>query len=94
MIEINPVGPTPAPAANPAARPASNSVSASASAPTRGSDQADFSPISKYLSMLQAMPAVRQGLVDSVKSQIANGTYETPQKIDAAIENMAEDLQS
>jgi negative regulator of flagellin synthesis FlgM len=94
MIEINPVGPAASPAATPVARSTNGTASAGTSTPaaTRGSDQADISPIAKYLSMLQAMPAIRQNLVDSVKSQIANGTYETPQKIDGAIDNMAEDL--
>ena len=92
MTEINPVGRITPTAVTPSTRRASDAADTSAPAPTRGSDQAEISPVAKYLSLLQAMPAVRQGLVDNVKGQIANGTYETPQKIDAAIDNMAEDL--
>jgi anti-sigma28 factor (negative regulator of flagellin synthesis) len=94
MTEINPIGRTAPTTVTSSARPAGDAADTSAPAPTRGSDKAEFSPVAKYLSMLQAMPAVRQDLVHTVKGQIANGTYETPQKIDGAIDNLAEDLNS
>ncbi|MBI1337188.1 MAG: flagellar biosynthesis protein FlgM [Phycisphaera sp.] len=62
------------------------------SSPTRGSDSVEFSGVSRLLAKLHDLPDVRQGLVDRVKSEIASGTYETPEKLDAAITELAQDL--
>lgn len=58
----------------------------------RGSDQIDFSDTAKILSRLADLPDVRQDLVNRVRAEIAAGTYETPEKIDAAVEGLADDL--
>lgn len=47
-----------------------------------------------YMSQLRSLPPVRQDLIDQVRSQVEAGTYETPQKLDAAIEAMFDDLNS
>lgn len=39
-----------------------------------------------------APPACRVALVDRVRLQIANGTYETPAKIDALLPRLVKDL--
>lgn len=56
-----------------------------------GGDRVELSDVARYLDMLRQMPDVRQSLVDRVKSQIQSGTYETDEKIDAALENFARD---
>ncbi|MEM8738445.1 MAG: flagellar biosynthesis anti-sigma factor FlgM [Planctomycetota bacterium] len=62
---------------------------------TRGSDQVDFSESARALSRLAdtpASPEFRQELVDKVRAEIEAGTYETPEKLDQAIDKLAEDL--
>lgn len=61
-------------------------------APVRGQDQVEVSELAMYLNKLRDMPAVRQDLVDRVKSEIAGGTYLTPDKLDAALAELARDL--
>ncbi|MBK9188306.1 MAG: flagellar biosynthesis anti-sigma factor FlgM [Phycisphaerales bacterium] len=61
-------------------------------APVRGQDKVEVSELASYLSKLRDMPAVRQDLVDRVKSEIAGGTYLTPEKLDAALAELAREL--
>ncbi|MEM9417508.1 MAG: flagellar biosynthesis anti-sigma factor FlgM [Planctomycetota bacterium] len=68
-------------------RPAAPSTDVS-----RGSDQIELSDTAKILAKLTDLPEVREDLVARVRAEIANGTYETDAKLDAAIEGLAEDL--
>lgn len=58
----------------------------------RGEDRVEMSDMAKYLSKLRQMPEVRDELVNRVRSELASGTYETPDKIDGAVDGLAEDL--
>jgi flagellar biosynthesis anti-sigma factor FlgM len=58
----------------------------------RPSDRVDISDRARLLAQLAALPEVRQELVDRVRSEIAAGVYETDEKLDGAIMNLAEDL--
>lgn len=58
----------------------------------RGSDRLEVSELATYLSKLSALPPVRTELVDTVRRQIADGTYETPEKFNAAVEELLKDL--
>jgi hypothetical protein len=40
-----------------------------------------------YLNKLKNLP-IRQDLVDSVRQQISQGTYDTPEKLDAALNEL------
>ena len=62
------------------------------STPGRGSDSVEFSRTAQLLSKLAELPDVRQGLIDRVKSEIASGNYETPEKIDAAVNGLLGDI--
>ena len=73
----------PAPIARRADAPA-----ASGSSPTRGSDSVELSSTSQLLSRLAELPDVRQDLVDRVKAQIQSGDYDTPEKLDKALDAM------
>ena len=64
----------------------------SAAQPQRGSDQLELSDAARLLSKAAAAPDVRHDLIARIQSEIAAGTYETPEKIDAAVEGLAEDL--
>lgn len=63
-----------------------------ASAPTRQSDQVEFSTASRLLSRLSELPDVRTDLISRIRNEIAAGTYETDDKINAAIDNLVSDL--
>ena len=58
----------------------------------RSSDSVEFSKTAQLLSKLAELPDVRQELVDRVRSQIADGSYETDDKLDAALNGLIEDL--
>ena len=90
MSDIAPIGRPDAPALN--RTPRANPAKTTTSAPTRSSDQVELSTAARMLSKLAELPDVRQNLIDQVRTQIADGTYETPQKIDTAIDHMAEDI--
>ncbi len=64
---------------------------AAAASPARASDEVFVSPMATYLNKLRDNP-IRQELVDDVREQIADGTYETPEKIDAAVSELAQEL--
>lgn len=59
---------------------------------SRGRDQVEFSRTAQLLSRMAELPDVRQELVNRVRSEIEAGTYETPEKVDAAVDNLVEDL--
>lgn len=61
-------------------------------APARGGDQAEFSTASRLLSRLSELPDVRTDLVNRVRAEIADGSYETDDKINAALDALVEDL--
>jgi anti-sigma28 factor (negative regulator of flagellin synthesis) len=95
MTDINPVSTPVVSNLGAAGRGAGTATKSEPSdtAPTRGSDKAEFSAAAQYLSKLQQMPAVRQDVVDRVRSEIAKGTYDTPDKIDALMNSLGQDLQ-
>ena len=59
---------------------------------SRGEDKVELSGRAQLLSKLHELPDVRTDLVERIKAEIDAGTYETPDKIDAAIDKLAEDL--
>lgn len=56
-----------------------------------GRDQAPTS--STAVRRLEALPVVRRALVAELRRHIENGTYETPEKLQAALECLLNDLQ-
>jgi hypothetical protein len=64
---------------------------ATESTPTRGADQAEFSQAAQLLSRLADLP-VRQDLIDRIRGEIDAGTYDTSDKIDSLLDNLAEDI--
>ena len=60
----------------------------------RGTDRVDVSPEAREATLvarLKDLP-VRSELVESARAAIANGTYETEDRLDAAIDAILEDL--
>ena len=58
----------------------------------RPADSVEFSDAARFLAKIAELPDIRTDLVDRVKSEIAAGTYETEDKIDATINALSEDL--
>jgi hypothetical protein len=58
----------------------------------RPSDRVELSDRARLLSRLAGLPPVRQDLIDRVRDEIARGDYDTPGRLDLAIENLADDL--
>jgi negative regulator of flagellin synthesis FlgM len=62
-------------------------------APAAGStDRVDISPAAEAAVRATESSEVRHDLVNSIRAQIAAGTYETPQKLDAAIERLLDEI--
>jgi len=58
----------------------------------RGRDRVEVSDLARYLGKLQAMPDVRVELVAQVRQALAEGAYETQDKLELAIERLAQDI--
>lgn len=57
----------------------------------RGEDQVEVSAMATFLHKLKGMPTLRQEMVDRIKGEIARGVYDTPEKLDAALDEMIRD---
>lgn len=55
-------------------------------------DQLDISAAAEAAIQASESSEIRADLVARVKSQIATGTYETPAKLDAALEHLLDDI--
>ena len=51
-------------------------------------DGAEISLEAMLLEKLRRVPEIRQDKVDALRQQIADGTYETPERLDAAVEKL------
>ena len=60
----------------------------------RGEDRVEVSDLAHSLSRASHDVPIRQDLVDRVRSQIEAGTYDTPARVDGAINNMLNALRS
>jgi negative regulator of flagellin synthesis FlgM len=56
------------------------------------SDVVEISLAAQLAAKLQEVPAVRADLVAQVKGEIAAGTYETPQRVEVAVDRLLSDL--
>ena len=66
-----------------------------ASRPSAGpanTDQVDISPAAEAAASAVAGGTVRDDLVSRVRSEIAAGTYETPEKLDAALDRFLNEI--
>ena len=59
---------------------------------SRPADQLDISPAAEAAAQAAESEPVRQDLVARVRSEIASGTYETPEKLDAAVDRLLDEL--
>ena len=55
-------------------------------------DSVEISEMAKFLEKLSRLPDIRQDKVDAVRAELQRGTYETPEKLEQAINALIEDL--
>ncbi len=90
MSDISPVHRPSAVTLDPQVRPGRTQPHADTA--TRGEDQVELSNTAQLLSKLHGLPEVRQDLIDRVRAAIADGSYETQDKTDAAIDSLLDDI--
>ncbi len=56
------------------------------------SDSVEISTAAKLALKLREIPDVRTDLVAAVKAEIVAGTYETPERLEIAVDRLLEDL--
>lgn len=61
------------------------------SASSRSSDSVEFSKASQLLSKLQELPETRTDLVERIRAEIKNGSYDTDDKLSAALDSAIND---
>ena len=54
-------------------------------------DQVDISPVAQLLSRVAQLPDIRQDRVEQIRAEIAAGLYETPEKLNAAVDKLLEE---
>ena len=69
-------------ASQPAARPDSTSIK----------DELEISDAARLVDQTQEVPEVRQGRVDAIRARIAEGTYETQEKLEVAVERLLDEI--
>ena len=90
MSDVGPVGTTKINPVGGAGRPDPPPPSAPRAA--RPDDKVELSLKAQLLSKLAELPEVREDLVERVRAEIDAGTYDTPDKIDALVDELALDL--
>lgn len=91
MSDVSPIGRPGLSALNRMNQPPQRTVQATANA--RGRDQVELSQTAQMLSKIHELPDIRQGLVDRVRTEIQNGSYETPEKLEAALQQLLDEEQ-
>lgn len=87
-------GPTHLHAASPINPPHTSRVSRpeAADPSTPIQDELQISDAGLMMERIGNMPSVRQERVDQIRAQIANGTYETPEKLNVALDRLLDEI--
>lgn len=56
-------------------------------------DQVEISPLGQMLDGIERLPEIRHERVDEIRRQIAAGTYETPEKLEQALDGLLSEIQ-
>jgi negative regulator of flagellin synthesis FlgM len=62
------------------------------STPARSADRVDISPAAEAAIQAAESSEIRLELVNSIRAQIANGIYETPDKLNAAVDRLLDEI--
>lgn len=104
MTDIGPIGPSHGLGATGAAsrineaaaayRSGQSAESGPAAAPrwAEGRDRVELSEHARHLDAIRQLPDVRMARIEAVKQAIAAGTYESPEKLQAAIDGLLRDV--
>lgn len=57
-----------------------------------GVDQLDISPEADFVAQARDLPEIREDRVADIRARLAAGTYETADKLDAAVSNLLNEL--
>ncbi|HEV3122722.1 MAG TPA: flagellar biosynthesis anti-sigma factor FlgM [Isosphaeraceae bacterium] len=57
-------------------------------------DQVEISPLGQMLDGISRLPEIRHERVEEIRRQIAAGTYDTPAKLELALDRMLDELTS
>lgn len=101
MSEINPIhGAQSSPLSTPVQRSQLDAASSTSGASSTASssraqmqDRVEISEHARHLERLRQMPDVRQGKVEAARSAIAEGVYETPDRLRAALLKMLDEVE-
>ncbi len=94
MPEIPPIGQGPMGSVNRTSGASASEATVRAPDPGgRAGDRVELSTHARLLDRLLRLPDVRDELAESVRHAIADGTYETPEKLDIAVRRLLEELQ-
>jgi len=55
-------------------------------------DRVEISDLAYWRAKIDALPAARAEEIAAIRQQIAEGTYETPEKLDAAVDRLLADV--
>ncbi|MBX6313759.1 MAG: flagellar biosynthesis anti-sigma factor FlgM [Isosphaeraceae bacterium] len=55
-------------------------------------DQVEISPLGQMLGGIDRLPEIRHERVEEIRRQIAAGTYETPEKLEVALDRLLDEL--
>jgi len=55
-------------------------------------DQVEISPLGQMLDGISRLPEIRHERVEEVRQQIAAGIYETPEKLELALDRLLDEL--
>jgi negative regulator of flagellin synthesis FlgM len=57
-----------------------------------GVDELDISPEADFVAQARELPEIREDRVAAIRAQIASGTYETADKLDAALSRLLDEI--
>jgi negative regulator of flagellin synthesis FlgM len=56
-------------------------------------DQVEISPLGQMLDGISQLPEIRHEKVEAIRREIAEGVYETPEKLELALDRLIDELQ-
>ncbi len=56
-------------------------------------DQVEISPLGQMLDGISRLPEIRHERVEEIRRQIVSGTYETPEKLELALDRLLDEMQ-
>ncbi len=62
------------------------------SPPLRPGDSVELSDHARFLDTMRHMPATRHDRIEQVRQQISDGTFETEEKLETAIDRLLDEL--